>query len=149
MTPPKNILVATDFSEAANIALEHAMDIARSSGAKLIVVHAYEIPVYPYPDAFVPTPPGLASQIEEAARKALHDLCNRQAARGVSIEPVLCEGRAWREIQRVADERNVDLIVIGTHGRTGVARVMLGSVAEKVVRTSTHPVLVVPSKTTQ
>jgi nucleotide-binding universal stress UspA family protein len=146
MSVPKKILVATDFSETAEAACAEAFDIAKAFDAKVSIVHVYELPTYPYQNAFVTMSPEFAAQLEETARTALESACKRYATGGVEIEPLLREGNASHEILRAADDRDVDLIVIGT-GHTGFVRRMLGSVAEKIVRTARHSVLVVPKKT--
>jgi nucleotide-binding universal stress UspA family protein len=146
MNPPKQIIVATDFSATAEAALEYAATFAKSIGAKIALVHVYQIPNYSYPDVLVPTPPEVAREIEDAARTATIAARERYASSGVDIEPVVLQGRAWQEILRLADERAADLVVVGTHGRSGVSRALLGSVAEKVLRTATRPVLVIPMK---
>lgn len=106
-------------------------------------MHSYDIPVVGFPDgALVPTAE-IAKQITDAARSGLSALVDAKSARGVPVEGVLREGVAWEEINKLADEIGADLIVIGTHGRRGLARALLGSVAENVIRTSHKPVLTI------
>jgi len=146
MNPPKHLVVGTDFSDSASHALDYAVTFAKSAGAKITLVHVYELPTYTYPDALVPASPEMTREIEEAARKSTDAACARYAGSGVPMEAVVREGKAWREIEHVALERSADLIVIGTRGRGAMARALLGSVAEKVVGTSSIPVVVIPSK---
>ncbi len=146
MNPPKHLVVATDFSDTANHAVEYAVNLAKSVGAKITVAHVYELPTYTYPDALVPASPEMTREIEEAARNSTEAACARYASSGVPMEAVVREGKAWREIEHVALERSADLIVIGTRGRGAMARALLGSVAEKVVGTSSLPVVVIPAK---
>ena len=119
------ILVATDFSDIARGAAEQAVDYARRLGARLHLLHV----VWPDDDG--------------SARAHLTDL-TRELAPAVETVVAVSIGRAVTEIVRYADRHAVDLIVMGTHGRTGVSRMLTGSVAEGVVRTAGRPVLTVP-----
>ena len=138
--PFRRILVPTDFTPLSDHALDWAIDLAASVGASVTVMHAYAIPLVAFPDgAVVPTPES-AARIGEAARTALDAAVEKRRSRGVVLTAVLREGEAWAEIQAVADDIDADLVVLGTHGRHGLARVLLGSVAEHVIRTSHRPV---------
>lgn len=106
-------------------------------------MHAYEIPILGVPDGALVATPELAARLSEAARSALDATLARVQGRGVQVEGVLREGVAWEEIDRVADDIDADVIVIGTHGRRGLARALLGSVAENVIRTTYRPVLTI------
>lgn len=135
-----SILVPTDFSEPAEQATLLAVSFAQKFDAKLTLLHVYELPpVYGYGEA-------LAWPAEDYAREAQKSL---DAALGKlevlypRAEGALDVGRASERILAIAKDRNVDLIVMGTHGRRGLAHVFLGSVAEKVVRRSPVPVLTV------
>ncbi len=138
----ERILVPHDFSDTAEYALRYALTLAEKFGARVTVLHTYEIPAYSYPEAFV-TSVESTVQIEGAARKALEAVFARAHRPDVAMDMVLRRGTAWTEIGAVAREMNADLIAMGTHGRRGVARALLGSVAEKVVRTAPCPVLTV------
>jgi nucleotide-binding universal stress UspA family protein len=131
----QRILVAHDFSETAQRALDLALGMAEKLGASVLVMHAYEVPTYGLPEG-----PAMSAemmkQIETAARAALDGVVSRTRRPGVAIEGVLRHGPAWSEIDAVAKETKTDLVVMGTHGRQGLARALLGSVAEKVVRTA-------------
>jgi nucleotide-binding universal stress UspA family protein len=106
-------------------------------------MHAYEVPMLGIAEpAMLPTG-NLTFQVTEAARRGLQALVESRRGRGVAIDSVLCEGAAWEAINRVADEIDADLVVLGTHGRKGLQRALLGSVAEHVVRTSHRPVLTI------
>jgi nucleotide-binding universal stress UspA family protein len=139
----EKILVPIDFGETSLHALDYAIDLAKSLGASIIVMHAYEIPVVGFPDGALITSADVAGKLSSAADSALKSAIEARAGRGVKLETVLRQGIAWEEINEVAQGSGVDLVVIGTHGRRGIARALLGSVAEKVVRTSTKPVLTV------
>ena len=106
-------------------------------------MHSYEIPIIGFPDGGIVATPDIATRIGDASRKALESVVSKHQDSGVPVTGVLREGVAWEEINHVADEINADIIVIGTHGRRGLARALLGSVAENVVRTSQHPVLTI------
>ena len=142
MSSIRHILVPHDFGEPAQHAFDYAMDLAEKLGAKVTVVHAYEVPVYGFPDGVVLTAE-MAGQIERAARTALEGVAARGARPNVDVQVALRQGPAWSEIDAAAQQLKVDLVVIGTHGRKGMARALLGSVAEKVVRTAPVPVLTV------
>jgi nucleotide-binding universal stress UspA family protein len=106
-------------------------------------MHAYEIPIVGVPDGALIATPELAARISDASRAALDATLKRMEGKGVRVEGVLREGVAWEEIEQVADAIDADIIVIGTHGRRGIARALLGSVAENVIRTTYRPVLTI------
>jgi nucleotide-binding universal stress UspA family protein len=139
------ILHPTDFSPCAEHALEYAATLAARFSAPLVLLHVYTPPTTIVPEGYVPLP------VDEVALRDAHSRgLDEQVARARShfagiIEPVLVVGSAWREIVREAKQRGCDLIVLGTHGRGGIARVLLGSVAERVVRKAECPVLTVGS----
>jgi len=139
--PFRRILVPIDFTEVSAHALDWAIELAASVGASVTVLHSYAIPVVGYPDgALIPTPQ-VVTGLAEAAQKALETAVAGHRRGSVPLETVLREGEAWEVIVSVADDLDADLIVVGTHGRHGLARALLGSVAEHVVRTSHRPVL--------
>lgn len=137
----QRILVPVDFSEKSERALDYAIELAKKVGARITLVHAYEIPVYGFTDATLVATPDLAARLSDAAQKTLDALVESRRDRGVPMQAVLRNGVAWEEIAAVAKESQADLIVIGTRGRRGLARALLGSVAESVIRTSDVPVL--------
>jgi nucleotide-binding universal stress UspA family protein len=139
----RTILVPTDYSPTSEAALTYAIDLARLVGATVHVLHAYEIPVYGAPDTAFIAPPETMAAIKVAAKKGLDTAIAKFQSGGVPLEGHLAEGRAWEAIHDTAAQVGADLIVIGTHGRRGIARALLGSVAEKVVRSSKVPVLTV------
>jgi nucleotide-binding universal stress UspA family protein len=139
----QRILVATDFSETSNRALDYAVGLAQKFGATVTLMHAYEIPVFGFPDGAMIATVDVASRISTAAQQALAAAAESRAASGVKIETTLRDGVAWEEVNRVAEEAGADLIVIGTHGRKGLARALLGSVAENIIRTAKRPVLTI------
>jgi nucleotide-binding universal stress UspA family protein len=141
MTELRRILVPTDFTETSEKAIEWALGLAAKLGAAVTVMHAYELPIIGFPDGAIVATPEIASHIADASRAALDATVKRLTGRGIPIESVLREGATWEEINAVAELIAADLIVIGTHGRKGLARALLGSVAENVIRTATRPVV--------
>lgn len=138
----RHILVAHDFSNMADYALSYALVLAEKFDARVTVVHVYEVPTYGYPDAFI-TSSEWAAGIERAAADSLEEVRARARCAKVDVGVLLRRGTPWAEVTAAAAERKADLIVTGTHGHRGVARALLGSVAEKIVRTAPCPVLTV------
>lgn len=136
----------TDFSECADSALPYATSLARQMGARLICLHVIEAlmpPVGYAPVAETIPTLDINEQLEESATRELPKLVAREECAGLDVEEVLAHGESASEIVRVAKEREVDLIVISSHGRTGLGRILFGSTAESVVRHAHCPVLVV------
>ena len=144
--PMKHILVGHDFHENSQAALRYAISLARRYEARVTVLHAYEIPSMGAPEVLVLATDWI-KQIAVVAREKLEAVVSGVRGDGVTVESELREGPAWREIDAFARERKVDLVVVGSHGRRGLPRALLGSVAEKVVRTAPCPVLVVRGET--
>lgn len=138
------ILVAVDFEEASRRALLTAQTIGRSLGAPIALVHVYRLPLYTYPALeAVPLPPPItfAPELAAASGKALSALA---ASYGISPDlTFIREGDPADEILAAAAELDARMLALGTHGRRGLAHVLLGSVAEQVVRRSRVPVLTV------
>ena len=134
-----NILFATDFSNQSNAALPFALSIARKYGSKVIAAHV----ITPPPLGNVPTGAiqELAAQSLREAKQSLNGL-ERQFAT-IPHQGVLRKGDIWEELSCILEEQNIDLIVVGTHGRSGVSKLLMGSVAERIFRQSTCPVLTV------
>jgi nucleotide-binding universal stress UspA family protein len=143
MSTIQHILVATDFSELADTVVDQAIDLAKQLNANVTLVHSYEIPIYGFPDGVLVAPADVASRIGEAAATQLDTIARKHEGSGVKIATVLRMGAAWDEVNAVAEERKADVIVVGTHGRRGLARALLGSTAERILRTATRPVYVV------
>jgi nucleotide-binding universal stress UspA family protein len=142
----KRILVATDFSEASEQALDYGRTVAQQFNASLHVVHVVENLAMKtiLADGFLSVLPELQRDLEAAARTRLDALIARLAAEGVRSEGHVVTSTATAEaIVTYAQEESVDLIVIGTHGLGGMSRFLLGSVAERVVRTARCPVLTI------
>ena len=142
----KKILHATDFSRAARPAFNYAVDLAKRAGAALELLYVTG-PVVPiYGDAYVP--PRMYEQIAargtEWAHREMAPLVKKARAAGVKVTPtVVADGAPAERIVRAARATHADLVVVGTHGRTGLSRWLLGSVASRVVATSRCPVVTV------
>ena len=135
----QNLLVTTDGSESNKVAVDHAVLLAKSTGAKLTALCVFDIGSY----GNVAQGYGLGDEREymiKAAEEALKYVMNRGKEEGVKVTPKILTGHPADTI--VEESKNYDLIVMGTLGRTGVQRALLGSVAEKVVRMAACPVLV-------
>lgn len=146
MTPPKHLLVATDFTDASKEALDYAIDFARAIGAKVTLAHVYEVPTFAYQGGLVSMPIGLATELGQAANETMNRLRASLSSSDVAIESVVREGPPSATLRAIADEIGADVIVVGTHGRRGLSRMVLGSVAEDVIRGATRPVLAVRAK---
>jgi nucleotide-binding universal stress UspA family protein len=139
----RRLLVPVDFTETSDRALAYAIELARKFGSAITVMHAYQIPVYGFPDAAYITASEVAAQISNAAQARLDAIIEANKTAGIEMNAILRDGVAWEEVNTIANEIHADLIIIGTHGRRGLARALLGSVAENVIRTSGVPVLVI------
>lgn len=132
----KKILFPTDFSTASDAGLQQATALARDSGAKLVIVHVEEPPaVYGTGELYY----GIAEPDESALLEMLHAVVPTDA--GVPYEHYLLRGDPAERIVTFADHEKCDMIVLGTHGRTGLSRLLMGSVAEAVVRRANCAVL--------
>ncbi len=132
----KKILFPTDFSHSSDAALSLATSLARDTGAKLLIAHVEEPPVaYGGGEMYY----GIPEPVEEDLRKMLKEVVPTDAT--VPYEHHLVTGDPSAAIVRLAKDEDVDLIVMGTHGRTGLLRMLMGSVAEAVVRRAPCPVL--------
>ena len=139
-----SILVPTDASEGSELASEAAIELATRFDATLHALYVVETGDVSY-DA---PAADIYDEVQARGLQALDDVAKRAEAAGVgTVETVLGEGHPHRAILDYVDEYDVDLVVVGTHGRTGPERYLLGSVTEKVVRLSDVPVLTVPRPT--
>ena len=139
------ILVPTDFSKHSQNALAYAVAFAEKFGAELFLLHVVQDLALFIPDSVTVAPP-VAPPVERltaAVREALERVVRDNNLGRLPVHPEVREGTPFHEIIRFAREKDIDLIVMGTHGHTGLAHVLLGSVSEKVVRKSPCPVLTV------
>jgi universal stress protein A len=141
------IVVATDFSELSNAAVELAVAIAAKVDATLDLIHvAVDVAIaLPPPMDVVSVPIDPVAVVADASARLSAEQ-DRLRARGVKVESSVLVGRSDAEIVAYADETHADLIVIATHGRSGIGHALLGSVAEKVVQHAHCPVLTVPHR---
>lgn len=139
----KTILAATDLGPAGARAVEMAAVLAAENEAELVIVHVFEIPTYVFPGAEF-TPVDLLGPVQEQAQQHFDEQVTAIRRRHARTRGAFLVGDPWREIVTATTAAKADLVIVGTHGRHGVAHAVLGSVAEKVVRSSPVPVLVVP-----
>ena len=145
MIAMKHVLVATDFGEAADAALTYGRALARAFGASLHVLHVVpDIFLSSYGSEFyIPDNPATQDEVNAAARRQLDDRLIDNDAGPAPVGVLRVSTAPAPAIVEYAKEANVDLIVMGTHGRKAVAHLLMGSVAERVVRTAPCPVLTV------
>jgi nucleotide-binding universal stress UspA family protein len=143
MTLPRTILVPTDFSEGADAALAYAVELAAHLDATIHLLHSISVPVMGMPDIGVAYASLTMASATKAAQGELDDRVDRYRDRVTLAPPRLEIGDARDVIENVAKQIGADLVVMGTHGRRGVRRVLLGSVTESVVRSAPCPVLTI------
>ena len=136
----KRILVPTDFSETSEAALRYGVELARTFGSQIYLLH---VPKYQGEAAEAESPIGLFETMHNAAHDRLGRLLTEREMRELRPECAMRLGEPSEEIVQHAAEHEIDLIVMGTHGREGLARALEGSVAETVVRRARCPVLTV------
>ena len=144
----EKILCAVDFSEYSLDALEYANHLALKENATLCLVHIVDSRVYGYGGPiYEPEPIAMQSQIDEDSVNLLKEKLLEKASDEIKdkVEVIVVFGVPFVEIIKAAKDHNIDLLVLGTHGRSGIAHMLIGSVAEKVVRKAPCPVLTVKS----
>jgi universal stress protein A len=132
-----HILVPVDFSEGTALSLNYANDLAKMTNARVSLLHV-RLPVMPMGSEFGVASPDLSVQLNKAAEDQLKILAERHHAQSAVVL-----GVPWDAIVQYAEEHAVDLIILPTHGRSGLSHLMLGSVAERVVQHAHCPVLIV------
>jgi len=138
MKKPSHVVVATDFSHSSRAAIAAANLIGQSFGARITLVHVYD-PTPLMPPAVIPNPvrmdSSIGQELEQAAKKELHRIREEELDASLEVKiAVVQHPSAHRAICDLAREEGADLVIVGTHGRTGIRHVLLGSVAERVVR---------------
>ena len=146
---PKHILVPTDLSEGAEEALDYACELARKFDATVHLLHVIGIPALGVPELGVAVTSTMIDSLVRENEIALEELADRKRQLATFGQILLRTGDARDMINQTAKELGADLIVMGTHGRRGVTRALLGSVTETVVRTAPCPVLTVRPHTVQ
>lgn len=138
----EDILVPTDGSQGTRKAVQHAVDLAKTYDARIHALYVVNTSTY----STLPADANWESIIEaleQEGEESTQEVLDLARDEGVEVVTNVVEGVPHREILRYSDENDVDLIVMGTHGKTGIDRLLLGSVTEKVVRSSETPVLTV------
>jgi len=144
----RKILYATDYSKASDRALEEAINLAKQNEAELLVVHVIEPIPYAAGEEFGGAE--LYLKLEDATKReaqtSMDKLIRRLQRSKVKAESLLLRGSAHDQIVKAAKSKRADMIVIGTHGRTGLSKLFMGSVAAKVISAATCPVVTVRGK---
>ena len=136
-----HLLVPVDFTDASNRALDLAVDLATRIGAKVSILHAYQIPSYTFPEgAFIPSI-DLVKGMTDAASRQLSELVARRSTPTLKLESHLVSGNAAEAVIDTAQKIGADAIVMGAHGAGAFERALLGSVASKVIRLAPIPVI--------
>jgi nucleotide-binding universal stress UspA family protein len=133
----RHILAPTDFSEHSKQAVTYAFELAQKVNAKLSLLHVIEVPVYAIEVALP------LEELEQVARRELARLLPEAETAHVAVTRLVVMGMPYQRILETAADEQVDMIVMATHGRTGLSHLFMGSVAERVVRTSPCPVLTI------
>lgn len=139
----QSIIVATDLSPTSSAAVRAGADLAKALGARLFLLHVYDLPVVPFLDAAIVPPPSYLADVVRESDRRLTELRDQLRGEGIQVDSHTRTGPHVEEIVKGIKELKGDLLVIATHGRTGVRRLFMGSVAERLVRVSPIPVLVV------
>ena len=143
MLPIKKIVCPTDFSDPSYEALKTAVEMAGHFSSELIVVHVITpipfIPIHDDPSSF--NLPLYEKEMEASARKSLDEVFNEKIPESINSRTVVMQGDPATQIVRLADDEHAEMIIIATHGLTGLRKFMFGSVTEKVVRFANCPVL--------
>ena len=141
----RNILVATDFSPASRPAFRRALEMAAADGAALWIAHVTEPPIPISPEGYVLPRyyDDVLASVRADAHKRLAVLVSRANKAGVRTKSLILEGVPHDALNRAARLHRADVMVLGTHGRTGLARLLVGSVASRVIATAPCPVLTV------
>ncbi len=138
----KKVLVPIDFSDYSKSSLRYAVNFAKKFNAEIYLIYVVEPVIYP-PDFSMGqiAIPSVNAEWDERAREELKNLAKTEIPEGVKVKTILKNGKPFLEIIDTALEENIDLIIIATHGHSGVEHILFGSTAEKVVRKAPCPVL--------
>ena len=143
MKPIRTLLLAIDFSDTSSAAVDVAVEFAKRFSATLHVVHAFDLPIPLVTPYEVAIPEAYLDQTRKVAAQKLAVVVKKVAAQDVTVESHLAEAPAAPAIARTAEEVGADLVVMGTHGHTGIKHLVLGSVAERTLRLAPCSVLAV------
>jgi nucleotide-binding universal stress UspA family protein len=140
----ERIMVATDLTPASEPALKEAVEMAKEKGSQLVITHVYQLPS---PTEAEAAAPGVYDQWDQnlrtAVEKRLQPLVEDAKKAGVNARALVLSGAAYEAISQAAEKNKADLVVMGTHGRKGVSRFFVGSVASRVISTAPCPVMTV------
>jgi len=138
----KKVLVPIDFSDYSKSSLRYAVNFAKQFNAEIFLIYVLEPVIYP-PDFSMGqiAIPSINAEWGERAREELENLAKTEIPEGINVKTILKNGKPFLEIIDTASEENIDLIIIATHGHSGVEHILFGSTAEKVVRKAPCPVL--------
>jgi nucleotide-binding universal stress UspA family protein len=138
----KKVLVPIDFSDYSKSSLRYAVNFAKQFNAEIFLIYVVEPVIYP-PDFSMGqiAIPSVNAEWDERAREELKNLAKTEIPEGVKVKTILKNGKPFLENIDTASEENIDLIIIATHGHSGVEHILFGSTAEKVVRKAPCPVL--------
>ncbi len=139
----RHILVPVDFSDCSLHALEYALRFAQQFGSRVTLLHVVEPALHPDSYLIAPAFDGTNQNLLQAARERLEDICEKRVGTRLHADTLVRMGRAYSEIPDTAKALGADLVVLGTHGYSGMKHVLLGSTAERVVRNAPCPVLTV------
>jgi nucleotide-binding universal stress UspA family protein len=150
MKTTRSILIPTDFSEHSLVATEYMNMLSKSGATRIFLFHAIPEIMHPYSYPIVDlNSETMLRDSEEVAKEQLRDLGKNQFGNRRNVTIHVRRGEPWREIVKFAQENAIDLIVMATHGRTGFAHILMGSVAEQVVRHANVPVMTIKPETMQ
>lgn len=139
----QRILVPIDFSDRSKKALRYAVSFARQFQASIFCLHVLDVPYGAGEMGIIVEMEAFKKGLDQASKQQMDKLLAKEIPDTVPSDSTICFGTPYREIVRTADAQDVDLIIMGTHGHTGLSRVFLGSTTERVVRHAHCPVLVV------
>jgi nucleotide-binding universal stress UspA family protein len=134
----KSILFATDGSRYSEAATNKAIDFAKSYGSEIKIVSVVDVT-----DEFIARAPGALDDLVKKAKGIVEDVKNKAVSEGIKADGIVKEGDAYKSIVDVAEKQKVDAIIMGSHGRTGIKRLLMGSVTERVIGHAPCPILIV------
>jgi len=143
----RRILVPVDFSEHAEAVVDWAAHLAEEHGSQIVLLHVYHLPVEFRQVEGAYLPADFWTSMKDAAKEELSQYGERLRERGLDVKEVTREGYPATAIEEEIEEINADLVIIGSRGRTGLAHLLLGSIAERVVQKARCPVLTVKTHT--
>jgi nucleotide-binding universal stress UspA family protein len=147
LMPTQHVLVPLDFSSSADQALKYAIELAQTLRAHLTLLHVIHLTPVALGDMLASSLEAYLQTVETEAEQQMHAARARVHQVGLRCDTIIVQGVPFQTIVDTAGDRDVDLIVMGTHGRTGLTHVLIGSVAEKVIRLAPCPVLVTRGST--